>query len=252
MLAQERKNSICEIVNREKAVSVTELAEQLNASESTIRRDLVILDQEHRLTKVRGGATSLAQEFISDESDMLTKSELNIAEKAIIGRYTATLIYDDDVVYIDAGTTTLQLAEAIEKSRAIFVTNGIQHADLLSRKGCRVYLLGGQLKAITSAVIGAEAIRSIRQYNFTKCFLGVNGVTRLQGLTTPDPEEALVKKAAYEQAFMTYALADHTKFNKVFAARITEISNACIITDKLTDRSLAKETVIKEAKEVAQ
>jgi DeoR family fructose operon transcriptional repressor len=246
LLAEERMNAICEIVNRQGAATVTELAEELDISESTIRRDLIALDGSSRLRKVRGGATSLRDEFIGFEKDIATKSEQNMPEKRRIGAYAASLVYNDDFVFLDAGTTTLCMAEELRDSKATFITNGLLQAEALSRFGCRVYLLGGELKATTGAIVGMQAVRSLQQYNFTKCFLGVNGITRKQGVTTADPEEAMLKRTVSEQSFVSYALADSTKFNTVYAVQIVPLNRVCILTDHLTEPSLAEYTVIKE------
>ena len=83
---------------------------------------------------------------------------------------------------------------------AAYVTNGVAHARLLAQKGCRVCLPGGLLRPQTEAIIGAAALQSLQQYNFTKAFMGANGVALDAGFTTPDPEEAAVKAAAVRRA----------------------------------------------------
>lgn len=246
MLTEERHGLILSLVNQRNAVTVLELSKELDISESTIRRDLTSLDKIGKLNKVRGGATSIMGEFSSIERDMGTKEYLNIEEKHAIGEYAASLIYSDDVVYIDAGTSTLQLVAHLSNPRTIFITNGLQHAGVLSQNGCRVYVTGGMVRQTTGAMVGVEAVHAIRKYNFTKAFMGVNGITAAQGLTTPDPEEAQVKIAAVQQAYLSYALADHTKFRKVYSTSFAELEKVCIITDYLSDPALAKKTVIKE------
>ena len=83
---------------------------------------------------------------------------------------------------------------------ARYVTNGVAHARLLAQKGCKVFLVGGLLRPETEAIIGAAALHSLQQYNFTKAFLGANGVALDAGFTTPDPEEAAVKAAVVRRA----------------------------------------------------
>lgn len=80
--------------------------------------------------------------------------------------------------------------------KASYVTNGVAHARALARKGCRVYLPGGLLRPETEAIVGAPTVTSLQRYNFTKAFMGANGVALDAGFTTPDPEEAAVKAAA--------------------------------------------------------
>lgn len=84
----------------------------------------------------------------------------------------------------------------------------------MCRKGLNVYVLGGKLKQTTEAIVGLMAARSIHNFNFTKAFLGANGVSLSSGFTTPDTEEAFVKAAAMENSFVSYVLADASKFGK--------------------------------------
>lgn len=246
MLAEERFAAIIDKVTLEKAVTVAELAQSLDTSESTIRRDLNYLDRSGRLTKVRGGAVVRETEFSRVENDMKSKEGLRVSEKEMIGAYAATLVHDDDVVYIDAGTTTLHMVQHLSNSKAIFVTNSIVHADLLGQAGLEVYLTGGRLKTITSALVGSEAEGFLREYNFTKAFMGTNGIAIAQGLTTPDPEEASIKRTAVNHSYIVYALADHSKFSKVYATRFALLEKVCVITDFLDNKAFEKATIIKE------
>ncbi len=133
-----------------------------------------------------------------------------------------------------------------ENIKATFVTNGIVHAKSLVRKGLRAFVIGGELKLITEAIIGFTAIEELNRYNFSKCFLGTNGISKANGFTTPDIDEAMIKNKAHEKSYVTYILADHSKFNRVFSVSFGEMSNSCIITDKLTDNSYKDLAVIKE------
>ena len=100
---------------------------------------------------------------------------------------------DDDLVFLDAGTTTLHMVEYLGASRATFVTNGVACARRLVEKGLRAYVLGGLLKPRTEAVVGGVALEMMANYNFTKAFLGANGISIERGYTTPDTEEACIK-----------------------------------------------------------
>lgn len=246
MLNQERRNAILDILEEKGSVSVSELTKRLNASESTIRRDLIALSKWGKLNKVHGGATLNPQEYISSEAPVCEKRTKNIEEKQRIAKYCASQIHDDDFVYLDAGTTTLFMIDYINSAcKATFVTNGISHAKRLLQKGLNVYILGGMLKTATEAVIGLVAANNIHNYNFTKAFLGTNGITESKGFSTPDTEEAFVKAAAMENAFVSYVLADSTKFGKVSAVNFASVDRACIVTDKPVDDIYKNKTVIK-------
>ena len=129
MLTEERHRRILQILGDRNAVTVAELSQQLNISESTIRRDLNTLADMGKLNKVFGGATALTQSSGIFETDVANRTNTMNEEKTVIARYAATLINDDDFVFIDAGTTTLRLIDFIGNTKAIYVTNGIIHAQ---------------------------------------------------------------------------------------------------------------------------
>lgn len=247
MLQNQRYHKILEELKLKKAVKVTALAKELGISESTIRRDINELDKQQKLRKVFGGAVLTEGDVSGQEFDVIIKSEINVAEKDLIARYAATMINDNDFIFIDAGTTTEKMIDYIENRRATYVTSGIVHAKKLMQRGCKTYLIGGLLKFATEAITGTEAIESLRKYNFSKCFMGTNGVNIHKGFTTPDIEEAAVKAEAMKNAYVSFVLADHSKFGMVSSVTFAELANACIITDKLEDDTYKKYTVIEEA-----
>lgn len=246
MLTTDRRAQILEILRQNGSVTVSKLAEKFETSESTVRRDLLALSQLGKINKVHGGATALGQEFLHVEEDFNEKSLMNIDEKEEIAKYAASQINDDDFVFIDAGTTTFLMTKYITARKATFVTNGIAHAKELTAKGCKVFVIGGELKSTTEAIIGLVAASNLQKYNFSKAFIGTNGVSEKQGFTTPDTEEAMLKAVAIERSFVTYVLCDHTKFGKVSAVSFAPVAAACIVCDKCDDEQLKSKTVVKE------
>ena len=234
------------MVNEKNAVTVSELAELLEISESTVRRDLTALDELGKLKKVFGGATAITKTEGVYEDNVSLREHLMSAEKTEIAKYSATLINNTDFVFIDSGTTTSRLIDFIENNQATYVTNGIVHARKLVQKGLNAYLIGGKVKAATEAVVGAEGIANLKNFNFSKAFMGTNGIDVAAGFTTPDIEEAMMKEAAVKKAYMAFVLADHSKFRRVFAVTFSQLKTCCIITDSVPDNRYAKETVIKE------
>lgn len=246
MLTQERYAKILSILNEKNAVTVAELTSELDTSESTIRRDLSALAEMGRLNKVFGGATSIRQNSGIAEDNVSTRENLMSKEKDTIARYCATLIHDTDLVYIDAGTTTSKLIDYISNKNATYVTNGISHARKLIYKGLNAYIIGGKMKPVTEAVVGVEGILSLKNFNFTKAFMGTNGIEFQAGFTTPDIEESRIKEAAINKSYISFILADHSKFGKVFPVTFSELKKCCVITDKLTNKRYADETIVKE------
>ena len=236
MLAEQRARAILQELSQHQTVSVADLCQSTGASEATIRRDLNALARQGRLVKIHGGATSLEEEeFLAREPDLATKQRYS-REKERIARYAAGLVGEDDVVFLDTGTTVLHIADHLKGSKALFVTSSIDLAARLTGHGLHVYVLGGTLKVGTVDIVGAEALDALRRYNFTKAFLGVSGVSVSQGFTTPDPEAAALKILAASKAQSVYMLADSSKFGRVTAATILPLEEARIITDKQPDR----------------
>jgi DeoR family fructose operon transcriptional repressor len=246
MLTQERRKQILEVLSQRGSATVAQLSDIFDSSESTIRRDLVALSKLGKLNKVHGGATVLSQEFLNNEDNIEVKSLKKVDEKCLIAEYAASQINDDDFVFIDAGSTTYLLTTYIENSKATFVTNGIAHAKELAQKGCRVFVLGGELKHSTEAIVGLVAAANLQKYNFSKAFIGTNGIAEKQGFTTPDTEEATLKAIAIERSFVSYVLADSSKFGKVSAVTFAPIDASCIVCDKCPDDAIRNKSVIKE------
>lgn len=121
----------------------------------------------------------------------------------------------------------------INNTKAIFVTNGIVHARNLIKKNCTTYILGGELKLSTEAIVGAETVKSLRKYNFTKGFFGANGVDLERGFSTPDIKEAMVKEEALIRSKKRYVLCDKSKFDEISSITFADIQDAEIITTKL-------------------
>ena len=246
MLTEERRTKIIEIVNDKKAVSVNELVDMLDTSAATIRRDINALNRSKQLVKVFGGATAISSFDVNTKEDAVkAKAGKNVAEKDCISKYAAGLIQDNDFVYIDAGTTTLTMIDYINNYKAKYITNGIVHARKLMDKGLETIMIGGRLKAPTEAVVGPDCVEFIRKYHFTKAFMGTNGISVHAGFTTPDVDEAMIKTEAIRHAYMSYVLADHTKFDQINSVTFAQISDCCIITDKLQSKDYMNHTVVK-------
>lgn len=246
MLAEERLNKILTIVERKKTVSVQELIEALDTSESTIRRDLTLLHRKGKLIKVRGGAIALGGDYKTNDDDISIRQDMNREDKIKIARYAAGLIAPNDFVYLDAGTTTEIMIDYITEKSAKFVTNATNHAGKLARKGYTTYILGGELKPITDAILGDEAIASLKKYNFTKGFWGTNGINLKAGFSTPDVNEAMVKAEAMRHCKECYVLGDSSKFNHISSVTFANFEDCNIITTNLEDKTLRRRKNIKE------
>ena len=134
----------------------------------------------------------------------------------------------------------------ITEHDATYVTNAITHAAQLANEGFQVYILGGEFKRTTEAIVGEEAINSLKKYNFTKGFFGANGITKDEGFTTPELKEAMVKRQAFLSCKDRYVLADDSKFGKISAIKFADYDTATIITDRVMKRGYKGAKNIKE------
>lgn len=245
MLTEERRALIIEIVNEKKAVSVNELVELLDTSAATIRRDINALNRSRQLIKVFGGATAITSKHVNTKEDAVKmKAQKNVVEKDSISHYAAELINDNDFVYIDAGTTTLAMIDYITNHNAKYITNGVVHAKRLMEKGLETIMIGGRLKPATEAVVGPDCVEFIRKYHFTKAFMGTNGISIQAGFTTPDVDEAMIKTEAIRHSYVSYVLADHTKFDEINSVTFANIGDCTIITNKLTVKEYLNHTTV--------
>ena len=116
----------------------------------------------------------------------------------------------------------------------------------ISDRGYTVYILGGEFKSTTEAIVGDEAVVTLDKYNFTKGFWGVNGITVKNGFTTPEIKEAMVKKKSMENSKEKYVLADDSKFSQVSSIKFADFEDAVIITNALSNDKYKKYQNIKE------
>lgn len=231
MLAEERQARILDMARESGSVTTADLMEKLNASESTIRRDLEMLDQQRLLTRVHGGAT--VGNLVLHDQTPASKMGQNAPAKAAIARFARDLIQPDDFVYVDGGSTTLALVEILAQPEATFVTDSLPIAQALLAKRSTVHLLGGSVKPLTEVVVGSSTLEALGRLNFTLGFFGTNGATLEQGFTTPEYEEARVKDLALHRCIRPFVLCDSSKFGQISPVTFARFDEATIITEAL-------------------
>ncbi|OJG28704.1 DeoR family transcriptional regulator [Enterococcus caccae] len=248
MLTEERHQAILRLLDQQTVVKSHELSALLNASESTIRRDLQELENAGLLERVHGGAKQILN--LGFEQDMSEKSTKNTQEKQKIALLAATFVHEGDVIYLDAGSTTLEMLPFLVDKNITVVTNSVHHAAKLGDLNIKTIILGGSLKLSTKAIIGAAGMEQLSHFRFNKAFMGMNGAHLEFGLTTPDPEEAALKRLAIEQTEEAYILIDQTKLNKVTFTKVTDLDKVILLTNHCSPEVLEqfqKKTTIKEA-----
>ena len=199
-----------------------------------------------QLIKVHGGAVSKHTVYSSTDEKVSNRKEQNREAKVKIARYAASLIEEGDFVYIDASTTTELMIEYISVKTATYVTNAITHAKKLADQGFNVYLIGGEFKAITEAIVGEEAVENLEKFNFTKGFWGTNGISIKRGYTTPELKEALVKRRSMKNCRECYIVTDDSKFNQISSVTFAPFESATVITTEIT------QTMFKEFENVIE
>jgi len=233
LFAEERHKKILKLIEQEASAKVARLSKEFNVSESTIRRDLKSLEEEGLIKRTHGGA--VANGHTKFEPSFSEKENKYLKEKERIGKVAADLVNDGDTIILDAGTTTTQIAKNLfNKSELTVITNGVNIAiELVQNDEVDVLLIGGSLKQKTLALVGPVAQQAIKRFKVDKTFVGVNGITVKDGLTTPDIEEAEIKRMMINSAKEVTVVADHSKFGEVTFTSICSINKINrIITDK--------------------
>lgn len=236
MLTQARHSMIQEYVDQRGLCRVAELCELTNSSESTIRRDLIQMEEDGIIRRVHGGAQSI-KNFSHDVSQHVRFS-LNHEAKVAIAKYAVeNHVHANDNIFIDAGTTTYEMVQFLANIPGLtVVTNGMETALASLNHGIKTILLGGTVKTDTHAVVGQTAMQQIKAMNFSASFIGANGIDAQGFLTTPDVEEAAIKRAELVQANQAYVLTDASKIGERSFAIFGNASDTVVVCNQLTLR----------------
>ncbi|MDO4910814.1 MAG: DeoR/GlpR family DNA-binding transcription regulator [Corynebacterium sp.] len=237
MYAEERRRQIASLAAVSGRVNVSDLAERFDVTAETIRRDLAILDDEGSVTRIHGGAVA-AQNFLTTEYSLEARARsAQPAKRAIAKAALKFLPEQGGTVFIDSGTSTSALAEALGRvsiSDDYYVTtNSLPISLALASAGLRnVQLLGGTVRAITQAVVGDTALRTLALLRADVAFIGTNALTVDHGLSTADSQEAAVKRAMIMNARKVVVLCDSSKLGCDYLVSFSTIDDIdTLITD---------------------
>ncbi|MHA3066055.1 DeoR/GlpR family DNA-binding transcription regulator [Lacticaseibacillus saniviri] len=229
MLTEERHQHILATLKRQGVVKLKDLMTELNASESTIRRDLADLEDAGLLERIHGGAKR--SQSLAAEPSVSEKATQQLPAKQLIAQAASQLVQSGDMIFLDAGTTTAELIPHLAEKDVTVITTGVDNASVLADYNVKVLMLGGLIKPATKAAIGAITTKMLASFRFNWAFLGTNGIHPDFGHTTPDPEEAIVKQLAIQQADHSIILADASKFNRVSFAKFAPLDTVTVFTD---------------------
>lgn len=224
MLTNERRAYIRTILARDGRVVAKSLSEELGLSEDTIRRDLRELAAEGLLQRVHGGALPTRPSIL----DFGARSSISTSVKQSLGRAAAKLVSPGQVVFIDGGTTNVQLARSLpETLEIVVVTHSPTIAmELVNHPRIAVELIGGRLFKHSVVTMGSSAAEAIGRFRPDIFFMGVTGVHPAAGLTTGDAEEASIKRAISHQSDHTIVLASSEKIGTASPFVIGPVSSS--------------------------
>ncbi len=236
-MKQARWNDIMRLARESGTITVTEICQQLGASEATIRRDLQEMDDLHLLTRFHGGAKLNESQYI--EPAMVIKAETQKEQKKQVAYCAAKQIQDNQMVYLDAGSTTCEMIKYITAKNITVVTPGIPQLSILGQRGINTIVLGGSLYWSTEAITGKQALAQLSELYFDTAFLGTNGIHEQFGFSTSNELEAENKSMAIKNSKTAYVVTDSTKFNLLRPIQFARLDEAVIITDTIPsfDRS---------------
>lgn len=237
MNLNDRQQAILQLINKNREAKVVELKNKFQVTEMTIRRDLEKLEKAGELRRVFGGAILANQDIALQE-----RTEKMQIEKEQIGRAASDLVLDGESIFIDAGSTTLQVAKHLDPSLKItVVTNAINVASELLKKNIQTILIGGVLLEKTSSTAGPSAINQISELAFDRVFLGASGFNLKHGFSNTNLYEAEIKRTVIEQANQVNILVDHSKFGANYLVSFTSLKEVDqMITDKNPEESIIK------------
>lgn len=246
MYQAERLDLIARAVRDAGRVSVRELAAQFDITTETVRRDLQVLEESGALRRVHGGAiaanrASLVERGVGERLAHRGAEKRRIAEcavRALPARFTGSVL-------LDAGTTTGALTgpllERVGGGRTTIVTNAVSHAAALAgRDGIDLSILGGRVRSVTGAAVGIDTVRQIDALRPDVAFIGANALSADFGLSTPDAEEAAVKRAMVASARRVIAVVDSSKLGDESLTRFALLSEIdVLVTDARPETDLA-------------
>lgn len=241
MTKEERHSIILDLLMQHNSILVTELAEHLNVSSVTIRKDLTDLEKEKKLYRNHGKAI-LINPYINDRN-VNEKEKFYIEEKRLIGMQAASMIAKKDSILIASGTTMHALARCIQTTdKLTVITASLQVALILSKdKNIDIIQLGGILRHSSLSVVGKYAEAALSDFSCSKLFIGVDGIDLDFGITTTDMMEASLNRVMMQTAQKVIVLADSSKFGRRGFSKISDMEDIDqIITDSKIPPATAK------------
>ncbi|WP_319452992.1 MULTISPECIES: DeoR/GlpR family DNA-binding transcription regulator [unclassified Mycobacterium] len=234
MYAEERQQAIAALVISRGRASVTELAQEYDVTTETVRRDLATLDKAGVVRRVHGGAVPARALHLVEPGVGERETTRADYKDAIAAAATEFFPLSGASVLLDAGTTTARIAAVLPTDRdLVVVTNSVPiAARLASINSVSLQLLGGRVRGVTQAAVGEQALRVLDSLRVDIAFIGTNAISVRHGLSTPDSDEAAVKRAMVQCANYVVVAADSSKVGREDFVSFAPISSVdTLITD---------------------
>ncbi|MEE4022843.1 DeoR/GlpR family DNA-binding transcription regulator [Gordonia sp. PKS22-38] len=242
MYAEERQQAIADRVRVDGRASVAELTALFDVTSETVRRDLAALERTGHVQRVHGGAVRPGATPVTVEQGIDERQRSHTDQKLAIGRTAIRFLPEaGGSVFFDAGTTTYQAALAFPRDRRLtLVTHSIPiAASLAGLMGDNLHILGGRVRGLTQAMVGAATVEALARLRVSTAFVGTNGISTAHGLSTPDPDEAAVKAAICRSADRVVVLADSSKFGHEDLMSFADLTDIDVL---ITDRGIDSAT----------
>ena len=231
-MIEKRKQKIMELIKNNGSVKVTELSQLFDVSEVTVRNYLADMESKGLLSRIHGGALSSYKPYYS--MNMTQRLETNQTQKVEIATKISEMIEPNDIIMLNAGTTTLLTFRKFPAEYALnIVTNSISIAlEASSNPNYNVVLIGGSVNTKYQFSFGSDAVSQLRNYHADKLILSVDGIDKTHGFTTYYDKEAEIDRAMIERSEKCIVAADTAKFHHSAFVKISDTSVAdCIVTN---------------------
>lgn len=238
MLAEERQEKILEIIRERKNIKTSELMEIFSVSNETIRRDLDYLERQGCLKKVYGGA--ILNKKLSWEPSYNERALINHEEKKSIGIECAKLIDDDDIIFVDLGTTPLEVVKNLnnKKNLTIFTTSLYVANFVIKQLDVKCIVLGGEIRKNEKCLNGPITEMILDNLHFDKAILSAGGIDDEIGLSDYDLNDVSVKKKVVNCVDETIVVSDSSKFGVRALAKVAPLESLSVI---VTDNNIGEE-----------
>lgn len=233
MIKEERQNFILDLLDKNKIIRVSEITNQINVTDMTIRRDLKDLEEEGFLIRIHGGAKITENDDKSQsELSHLEKMNINLEEKEEIAQKIASFISDGDTIFLGAGTTIELVYDYLNIERAKIITNSIHIFNRFKDdRRFELILIGGAYREISGAFVGTIANDFVRNINVEKSFIGVNGIFN-EAIYNSSENEGVTQQLMLNNSKKCFIVADHTKFEMKDFYQFYSLNDIdCLITD---------------------